>query len=330
MNVLLLSCGAKVPLLRAWRAAAAERGGLLTAVDCAEDAVGLFEADRAGLLPHCTAPDWADALSRLCRAQRIAVLVPSADAELRAVARLAPMLEDGGTRVLVSPPAALERCADKAAFIEFCQARGYPVAPLHGAAAESEPSELNPVFVRPRRGRVPDCTGLVRSAARLEAMRAECPELVVQAMIAAPEYSIDVLLDWTGEPLQAVSRRRLRVRGGEATTSRVEQIPALTDLALSLCSELGLIGHVMLQAFYCAAEGAHLIEVNPRFGGASTLAIAAGLDSPRRLLALLAGDASARDPGPIRDGLTLLRYGVDRFVEPGAFASLPRGGELGQ
>jgi carbamoyl-phosphate synthase large subunit len=324
MNVLLTSAGAKVALLRAWREAATARAGRLIATDCAGDAAALFEADQAYLLPHCAEADWADTLCKLCAREHIAVLVPSADVELAPIARLAPALAAMGTRALVSPLSALDICADKGAFADFCLGHGFPIPPLVALEQAGPPTPERPFFVRPRQGRRPDCTGLVRSSARLAALRAECPALLVQLGMAAPEYSIDTLLDWDGRPLQAVVRRRLRVRGGEACTSQVESVPALAELALGLCQALGLIGHVLVQAFWTATDGAHVIEVNPRFGGASSLAIAAGLDSPRRLLALLAGDSHARAPRTIRDGLTLLRHGEDRLIDGARLADWPQ------
>jgi carbamoyl-phosphate synthase large subunit len=85
-------------------------------------------------------------------------------------------------------------------------------------------------------------------------------------------------------------------------------------MALDLCARLGCIGHNVVQAFYRRETGPLLIEVNPRFGGASNLSIRAGLDSPSRIIALLAGE-KPRNPRPIRFGLTMLRYSEDMIIE---------------
>jgi hypothetical protein len=58
--------------------------------------------------------------------------------------------------------------------------------------------------------------------------------------------------------------------------------------------------------------------VNARFGGASTLSIEAGLNSPARILANFADPQEGRQNGKIRFGLTLLRYPSDHFVMPGS------------
>jgi len=308
MNVLLSSCGAKVALTRAWRAAVAERGGQLLAVDAAADSPALFEADLAVRVPPRDTPAWSATLCDLCRRHRIALVVPTADRELLALAALAPRLRAAGTMTLVAPPAALHTCLDKQAFALFCARHAFPLPRTY--PRERQPEHF-PVFARGGRSgqRV-----RLDTPALLAAWRAAEPDALIQEWLDEPEYSIDLLLDFAGQPLQAVARRRLRVRGGEACVSQVENNATLTDLVMRLGHALGLIGHNVVQAFWSETAGARLIEVNPRFGGASSLSLAAGLDSPRRLLALLAGDDRARAPRPIRAELMLLRYGADRFV----------------
>ena len=125
-----------------------------------------------------------------------------------------------------------------------------------------------------------------------------------------------------GAPLQAVARRRLQVQDGEATKSRTQDVPALTDQALKLCAALGLVGHNVVQAFHDDA-GTRFIEINPRFGGASNLSIQAGLASPERILQMARGqDVEAARPRAIAYGLTMLRYSQDRIVTDAELAAL--------
>jgi carbamoyl-phosphate synthase large subunit len=150
----------------------------------------------------------------------------------------------------------------------------------------------------------------------LEAFEPMANELIVQEMVTDPEYSIDVLSSFDGQALQAVVRRRWVVRGGESTTTQVVQCPELEALALKVCDGLGLVGHSVVQAFWSERNGPRLIEVNPRFGGASTLSIRAGLDSPKRIIGMLRGDPDAYRNRPIQIGLTMHRVAEDVFVEP--------------
>lgn len=316
MNVLVLSAAAKVMLVRAFGEAAHARGGQVFAADLGPDNAALFEADRAVLLPRSDAPEFADTLAQFCAEHRIGLVVPTRDAELTALSAARVRLAGLGTIALAPAPAALESCQDKRRFVEVCAAQGLSTPRTY---APGETPDRFPVFVRP-----------VRGAGGKGARRVDTPEalgsdgdLLVQALETAPEYTVDVLLDLTGKPLQAVARRRLAVRDGEAVKSRVEDLPVLAAQALSLCAALGLVGHNVVQAFYTPEGGARFIEVNPRFGGASNLSIRAGLASPERILQMVAGEGeAAAAPRPIAYGLTMLRYAQDRFVTDADLAAV--------
>jgi carbamoyl-phosphate synthase large subunit len=175
-----------------------------------------------------------------------------------------------------------------------------------------------PLFARPAIGQSSLGTWVVKTPEMLAALEPMADELIIQEMVTDPEYSIDVLSTFEGEALQAVVRRRLVVRGGESSTTQVVHNPELEALALKVADGLGLVGHSVVQAFWSEQNGPRLIEVNPRFGGASTLSIRAGLDSPRRIIGMLRRDPAAYKNGPIQIGLTMHRVAEDIFVEPAA------------
>ncbi len=311
MNVLITSASSKVLLVRAFQAAVHPRGGKVIAADIVPDCPALFAADDAFILPRNDDPRFADAFARLCRRLRIGLVVPTRDGELHSLAALAPALGALGTKVLVASAATLDLCSDKREFNRFCLDHGFAIARLH--ATDCLPPF--PVFVRPATGAGGKGARRIDGVSAWEALGNARENLVVQDVIEAPEYTIDVLLDFNGQPLQAVPRLRLAVRNGEAYKSRVDALDDLATMALDLCAKLGCIGHNVVQAFYRPENGPKFIEVNPRFGGASNLSIVAGLDSPARIIQLLAGeDEEARRPRQIRHGLTMLRYSDDIFM----------------
>lgn len=316
MNVLILSAAAKVPLVRAFIEAAHAREGKVFAADLGADNAAMFEADHALVLPRSDAPDFIDTLVRVCGANQIGLIVPTRDSELGVLSAAKPTFVDAGVTVMAPGAAALAICQDKRRFVEFCASRG--LATPHTYAA-GEPPMRFPVFVRPVRGSGGKGAGRVDTLADLPTGR----DLLVQDLATAPEYSIDALMDFSGRPLQAVARRRLVVRDGEAVKSRTEDLADLVDQALGLCSALGLVGHNVVQAFHSSEKGVQFIEINPRFGGASNLSIQAGLASPERILQMLAGeDVEAARERPIVHGLTMLRHAEDRFVTEADLAAV--------
>jgi carbamoyl-phosphate synthase large subunit len=316
VNVLILSAAAKVLLVRAFREAAGPRGGQVFAADIAPGNAALFEADGAALLPRSDDAGFGGALVAACRARGVGLVVPTRDGELEILAGLRARLAAQGVTALVAGPEALALCRDKRAFVAACRAQGLETPRTY---APGQAPERFPVFVRP-------VTGAAGAGARRVERAEDLPagaDLLVQDFDTAPEWTVDVLMDLSGRPLQAVARRRLQVRAGEAVKSQVMDAPDLTQAALRLCETLGLVGHNVVQAFYEPGLPPRFIEVNPRFGGASNLSIRAGLASPERLLQMLAGEAdAAAAPRPIRHGLMMLRYAEDRLVTPAELAAV--------
>ncbi|HVI33036.1 ATP-grasp domain-containing protein [Phenylobacterium sp.] len=319
MNVLILSAAAKVPLVRAFAEAAHARGGRVLAADLGPDNAALFEADGAVILPRSDTRGFADALAAACAGHAVRLVVPTRDAELPVLAAARERLAEQGVTALVAGPDALATCQDKRRFTAACAAQGLATPRTY---APGEAPERFPVFVRP-------VTGAGGQGARRVDRAEDLPrgaDLLVQALETDPEYTVDVLLDLAGRPLQAVARRRLQVRAGEAVKSRVEDAPELEEQALALCGALGLVGHNVVQAFHAPGRPPRFIEVNPRFGGASNLSIRAGLASPERILQMVEGrGAEAAAPRHVEYGLTMLRYPEDRFVTEAELAALAEG-----
>lgn len=317
MNVLILSAAAKVLLVEAFRDAVADRCGHVFAADIVPDSAALHAADQGLILPRSQEPGFVPALKRVCREHQIGLVVPTRDAELPVLAPWRNEFAAGGTAILVAAPESIALCQDKRRFAAFCRTEGFPIARTYGP--DETPARF-PVFVRPVTGAGGAGARRIDDADRWRNLGAERAGLIIQDFIEADEYTVDTLMDLEGQPIQAVARRRLLVRGGEAQKSRVEDVPALTDLALAVGAGLRLVGHNVIQCFRDGSGALNLIEVNPRFGGASNLSIVAGLDSPRRLVALALGDRSASAPRPIRHGLEMLRYSRDVIVEPADIA----------
>ena len=320
MNVLILSASAKVLLVAAFREAVAPLGGQVVAADVTPDNAALLVADRAALLPRDDDPRFAAALTHLCKQQRIGLVVPTRDGELPVLAHLAADLRMVGATALVAAAPALAVCRDKRRFVAFCRDNDLPVPRTW---APGERPDAFPVFVRPICGAGGGDAGPIATAEAFDLATAG-REMLVQERVQGHEYSVDVLMDLAGGPIQAIARTRLALRAGEAVKSRVEDRPDLAALGLSICARLGLVGHNVVQLFDTPA-GPRLIEVNPRFGGASNLAIRAGLDSPMRIVQLLTcRHAEAVAPRPIRFGLTMLRHASDLLIDADTLAQVGR------
>ncbi len=316
MNILVLSASSKVLLVSAFQKAARRVGGIVVAADITAESAAMQTADQAVIVPRSDHPDFLQAINAICDAFDIELIVPTRDGELPIMASLASALQSRGVTVLVPPMESVAICCDTRRFVAFCTQAGVPTPRTYEADVVPD---VYPVFCRPSNRTINHPALRVEDEASYQAyltlFGSVAGGVIVQEFVDAPEYSIDVLMDFEGRPVQAVARRRIATRAGESWKTKIEKIPQLTDAALALSERLGLIGHNTLQAFYSPELGIRFIEINARFGGASNLSIQAGLASPERIVQMAVGEtAAATTPRPIGYGQLLLRHADDVIV----------------
>lgn len=81
------------------------------------------QADRNYLTPTATHPRFLDALERIIAAERIDLIIPDSDADVRAVSDLRDQLS---CRVFLPSPTAIDLCQDKYRLTVFLRERGLP------------------------------------------------------------------------------------------------------------------------------------------------------------------------------------------------------------
>jgi carbamoyl-phosphate synthase large subunit len=313
-NVLITSAARKVLLVRAFCDALARiGGGEVIATDLNPQAAALYAADRARLLPRSDDPSFVDTLLALCADERVGLLVPTRDEELPLLAGVRDRFAAAGTVVLVSTPDAVDTCRDKARFITAVAAAGLTAPDRY----EDLATVPYPAFVKPRWGkggrgalRVDDHAQL---AAALQSIEALGDEPIVQAYVEAPEYTIDVFVDLDGRPISCVPRERVSVLSGESVVGRTVRDPGLSEATVRLCTAIGLVGHLTVQAFR-TPEAISFIEINPRYGGAANLGFEAGAPTPEYAIRAARGERLEPRLDAYEAGVVMLRYSDDLFV----------------
>ena len=102
---------------------------------------------------------------------------------------------------------------------------------------------------------------------------------IFQPYVAGNEVSVDVYVDKKGKAKGAVGRWRQLVLDGESQVTTTLTDPGLQQLCSDLAGALHIYGHAVFQVIVTDSKKYQIIECNNRFGGASTLSLAAGLDS---------------------------------------------------
>jgi carbamoyl-phosphate synthase large subunit len=307
VNVLITSASRKVGLVRAFQAAlACTGGGKVVAVDSNPLSPALLFADAHAVVPRGDSADFLPTIRALCTRHEVGLLVPTRDEELPVFAAQKSSLAAQGVVALVSSSESVRICQDKRAFLDFCDREGF-ATPRTWGADERPPAKAFPVFAKPRFGKGGRGTAAVATPQELDFLLASHPDTIVQELVTAQEFTIDLFADLSGRIVSVVPRERTRVFGGESFVSRTVKSGRLIDEATAVARALSLVGHNTIQCFF-DGSAPKLVEVNPRYGGAANLGFAAGAPTPEFAVRAALGEKLEPHVGEFTDDLVMLRY----------------------
>ena len=309
--VLFTCAGQRVDIVSAF-----ERAGATTiAVDVDRLAPALYHATHHEFVPRVTDPGYVSTLAEVVREHDVRLVVPLTDLDQVLLARqrdkLAPAL------VLVPDPEVCEQVADKYLAHVFFEECGVPTPPswLPGDVPDDA---RYPLLVKVRVGF--GSRHIYRCADRreLEFFLEHTPvDSFVQQMCLGAEFSIDVLCDLEGRCLNAIPRTMIQSKGGESIKGMTVKDWDLIETGRDVAERLGIKGPATVQCFR-ATDGRHEItDVNPRFGGAFPLPLAAGSRYPELALALARGERPEPRLGEFREAVVMTRFFSDLCLTAG-------------
>lgn len=315
MNVLITSASRKVFLVKAFQQALAqEGGGKVIAVDINPLSAALYHSDLAYLVPTSSDQAFVTTLQQLCEDYDIKLIVPSRDEELPIFAKSKSLFDEIGVRVLVPDLEVVETCQDKKTFAGFCLEKGFAI-PKTYSEKELEGKQVRfPLFVKGRFGKSSKNTFKVESWEELSYLLSHFSNPIVQEYVEDEEFTIDLFADFEGNIISIVPRQRILMLGGESFIGKTCKNEKLMNTAINLAKALSLTGHNTIQCFFGGCE-VRFIEVNPRYGGGVHLSFAAGANTPLYLIQLLKGKRVESKIGQFQDGLIMLRYTEDTFID---------------
>ena len=307
-RLLFTSVGRRVELLREFRRAAEDLGVLLElhAMDCQPIAPGLLVADFNEVVPPI-GQGYIDRLLEYCAENSIDALVPLIDPDLQPLSDARSRFAEAGTRLVMPDAEVIRISLDKVLTSQFLLQHGFRTPRI---LTESELATAKPpLFIKPRSGSSSRGAFKIDTPEALKYYRGTYPNSVIEEFVEGQEYTVDVFCDFAGEPLCAVPRARLEVRGGEVSKSLTVEHEQMIAENLRLARQLkGCKGMMTVQCFLNPAGEVVFTEINSRFGGGVPLSIRAGADSPRWLLELLLGRKPSVPMGCWTEQMLMLRY----------------------
>lgn len=314
-EIMILSAGRRVSLLRAFQAAADEFGIVVTAADMNPWLSSACQVARKQCkLPSVDSAEYADTLLSYCVDHNVRMVVPTIDTELASLAALSGELAQIGCVAVVSDADLIDVCRDKRKTAVFFDSFGIvspTIYPLDHAPF--------PVFVKPFDGSLSKGAAVAQSRNDLTPGMISNPKNIFCEYLDPAEhdeYTCDAYFDQNGRMRCVVPRLRVEVRGGEVSKGRTVRNDIVPFLMAKLAHLPGARGCLTIQIMRSKATGAlRLIEVNPRFGGGYPLTAQSGAAYHRWLLDEYINRKSIADFDAWTDDLTMLRYDAEIFVE---------------
>ena len=312
MTTVLFTCaGQRVDIVSAFGRA----GATTLAVDVNPLAPALYHADRYELVRRVDDPGYVLELTALVAEHDVDLIVPLTDLDQLILARAR---NDIAVPVLLSPADVVEQMGDK--YLAHAALGRLGLASPPSWLPEDLPADLRyPVAVKAREGFGSRHIYAAHDASELEYHLAHTPvPSFVQSWCLGEEFSIDVFCDLTGTCLNAIPRTMIESKGGESIKGMTIKDWELIEHGRRVAEALPIWGPANIQCFR-EEDGSLLVtDVNPRFGGAFPLPLAAGSRYPELAVALASGEHPEPTVGEFREGVVMTRFFSDLCLTEGS------------
>lgn len=309
LNVLVLSAGRRVELIKCFKRAADKLkiSGSVVAVDCSQTAPALYFADKFRLVPRIDSGRYVEAVIDVCNEENISLIVPTIDTELLLLAENKEKIEnETSAKLLVSDLPVINVCRNKLNTQRYMEEHGFKVPHLYTKEELKGAGLKFPLFVKPIDGSSSIDAYKANDLTELNAILTLVKNPMVQDYMEGEEYTIDVFLDFAGNIITMVPRLRMATRSGEIAKGRIVKDAQIMEDVTRLMNALKPIGHITVQCRK-TNRGIEYIEINPRFGGGAPMSIMAGADSCENLYRLLRGEVLTYNED-YRENVTFLRF----------------------
>jgi len=312
LKVLFTCIGRRVSLLKAFQRAARQlhMDVEFLGADCQAASPALQLCDHKFLVRPTDHRRYMADIREIVKTQRVDLLVPTVDLDLKALARRRKYFAEVGCRVLVSSPRVIEICQDKRQTHEFLMKQGIDT-PLTVPVEEQLKTRAlpYPCYVKPWNGYAGKFNCCAESREDLKSLARKVPDAICQAFVTGDEFTCDVYVDMANQVRCAVPRQRLEIRSGEVSKARVVMAPDVIEVARHVVKRLKAgPGVITVQLIRTPDSQLKVIEINPRFGGGVPLSIKAGANFPKWILQELTGQFPSIDTAKFHDDLVMLRY----------------------
>lgn len=316
MNILILSAGRRVELVKCFQKAAKElniKSKIITA-DLSNTAPASFFANKNYKVPRVVDKEYINSIIEISNKEDVKLIVPTIDTELLVLAENKKIIEEKTqARVLISDLEVIKVCRNKKESNKFFEENSFGVPKEITNEDIKKGNYEFPLFIKPLDGSSSINTFKVNNKKELEFFMDYIDKPIIQNFIEGTEYTVDVFIDFDGKLISTVPRERMATRGGEISKGKIVRNTKVINEVNKVIEILKPIGHITVQCMD-TLDGIKFIEINPRFGGGAPMSIKAGADSPKNLYRLLCGEKLEKE-NDFKENMMALRFDDAIFID---------------
>lgn len=289
MNILIMSAGRRVELINLFKETAKKMkiNSRIIAADISDMAPAIYFADKYYLIPRIGKENYIESIIKICNDENIKLIVPTIDTELRILSENKNYIESNTkAKVLVSDINVIDICRNKKNTQQFFEKNNFGVPKEFGF---DEEVSSYPIFIKPLDGSSSINTYKINNKKELDFFKSYIKNPIIQEFIDGEEYTVDAFLDFEGNIISVVPRRRILTRAGEIIKGKIVKDRMIIEDVKRLLSVLKPIGQITIQCMK-TVDSIKYIEINPRFGGGAPMTIMAGANSCEYIYRLLNGE----------------------------------------
>ncbi|NSW45086.1 MAG: ATP-grasp domain-containing protein [Bacteroidales bacterium] len=275
-NVLITSISKKVPLVQSVKDATQKINKLIKVFggDVDKNCIAKYFVDDFWEMPKIDTLGIEEVIN-YCKQNNITAIIPTRDGELAYWSKNKNILKNNGINVMVSDFETVNICIDKLMFYNILSNK-YPII---FTTDNINNLKNHKIVVKERYGAGSQNIAINVSFEDALNHSKKLINPIFQPYIEGEEFSVDVYISNKNICKGVVLRKRDLIVNGESQITTTFKNEEIETLFKKLSYDLNLFGHAVYQAIIDKNKNIHIIECNCRFGGASTLSLAVGIDT---------------------------------------------------
>ena len=257
------------------------------ATDTNAKAPGLYRADVGVLVPPVTAPNYLNAIIKLCIEKKIKAIFIGSDEELLPLTKAKKEIESKtGTIVISNPIDVLLKASDKWKTYEFLKENGFPCA--DSSLLQDQVRFIKeygfPIVVKPREGHGSLHFYIVYNSRELEnatnAIRNAGWRPILQEYLIGDdsEFTTGITVSHDGKIMSSISMNKT-LKSGQTYKAFIDDYKDIRKSAEQVAVKIGARGAINIQSKMIKGKP-KIFEINARFSATLPLRAVAGINEP--------------------------------------------------